>query len=130
MNRILLIDDDNLLGQVLKHAGKKHDMDIHYYESLFDALYSHYFDDYNAVIIDCSMPVIHGEEILTYMRRFNPKVPLDMLSSDPHRLLKVMKEAEGFVHTISKSGGPEQILGRIKEVLQYEDQKGNYYESA
>lgn len=113
MMKVLLIDDDRLLGRLIVRGAHARGIEVQYCESLCDALHCGYFNGFDLIVLDCAMPTVDGEEILDYMRRFNPQVPVLMISSNPHSLINIMKRTEGLVPTLSKAGGLERILDGI-----------------
>ena len=79
--KILLIEDDNLIGDGIVSAFKKFGFSIDWYEDGLDGQEAIFMINYDAVILDLSLPNIDGLDILKFWREKNIKTPVIILTA-------------------------------------------------
>lgn len=116
MPRILIVDDeeaDRLLVQaILARAG---------YETVVapsgeDAFRSFLETGIDAVITDLQMPDVHGFELITILREFDP-APAVIAISGSGAIQLHMAESLGARWTLQKPLNPELLLDAVKRAL-------------
>ena len=88
--KLLLVEDDKRFGQVLKHELED---DIHFVELASDgveAVLDFLGSRYDIVLLDLRMPRLNGIDALRIIRKFNPTVPVIVISADsgPDEIVK------------------------------------------
>lgn len=120
MKRILIIDDDfhvrDMLERLLRRAG----YDSQLAENGVEALKMHRENPVDLVITDIIMPEKEGLEIITEFRRDYPSVKLIAISGGgrigPANYLKMAKLL-GAERTFAKPVDTSQLLSAIEELL-------------
>ncbi len=111
---ILCVDDEELGLQirkaVLERAGYSVRTAVNGREGL-DAFSSEPVD---LVILDYSMPGMHGGDVALEMRRVRPQVPIILLSAYVNLPPEVIRIVDC---SILKGDGPELLLSKIREFL-------------
>ncbi|TLS97579.1 response regulator [Aliarcobacter cibarius] len=79
--KILLIEDDNLIGDGIVSAFKKFGFSIDWFEDGLDGQEAIFMINYEAVILDLSLPNIDGLDILKFWREKNIKTPVIILTA-------------------------------------------------
>jgi DNA-binding response OmpR family regulator len=119
---ILIIDDEpNLrrsLALILQRAGysvntAENDRDVKHYLSA---------GAYDLVFLDLKMPEVNGMELLPEMRQMYPEMPVLILTA--HATLESAIEAvrKGARDYLLKPIDPEEILARVKQILDEQEQ--------
>ncbi len=67
--KILLIEDDNLIGDGIVSAFKKFGFSIDWFEDGLDGQEAIFMINYDGVILDLSLPNIDGLDILKFWRK-------------------------------------------------------------
>ena len=111
---ILCVDDEELGLQirraVLERAGYSVLTALNGREGL-DAFSS---DPVDLVILDYSMPGMHGGDVALEMRRLRPQVPIILLSAYVNLPTEVTRIVDC---SILKGDGPELLLSKVREFL-------------
>lgn len=79
--KILLIEDDNLISDGIVSAFKKFGFSIDWFEDGLDGQEAIFMINYDAVILDLSLPNIDGLDILKFWREKNIKTPVIILTA-------------------------------------------------
>jgi len=79
--KILLIEDDNLIGDGIVSAFKKFGFSIDWFEDGLDGQEAIFMIIYDAVILDLSLPNNDGLDILKFWREKNIKTPVIILTA-------------------------------------------------
>lgn len=109
-DRILLIDDDPVFGGVLTRTAETRGIRLDYFESLVDALYDSYLEEYDAAIIDCCMPGLNGFEVSQYLATFLKSIPVVLVSQTDGPFRRYMEERSGASAFVPKRQGAGAIL--------------------
>ena len=111
---ILCVDDEELGLQirraVLERAGYSVRTALNGHEGL-DAFSS---DPVDLVVLDYSMPGMHGGDVALEMRRLRPQVPIILLSAYVNLPAEVTRIVDC---SMLKGDGPELLLSKIQEFL-------------
>ena len=79
--KILLIEDDNLIGDGIVSAFKKFGFSMDWFEDGLDGQEAIFMINYDAVILDLSLSNIDGLDILKFWREKNIKTPVIILTA-------------------------------------------------
>jgi len=116
-NRILLVEDDQNFGDVLKSYLEMHDFDVTLATDGVEGLELYHNDEYDLCIFDVMMPKKDGFTLAREIRESDSEMPIIFLTA------KNLKEdvLEGFKigadDYISKPFNSEELLLRIKAIL-------------
>jgi two-component system, OmpR family, response regulator len=123
--RILLAEDDENLGMLLKEYLKAKDFDAELFNNGEKALKSYERNPYDICVLDVMMPVMDGFTLAKEIRIRNKKVPIIFLTA------KSMKEdvIEGFTigadDYIAKPFSMEELIFRIDAILRRTNSKSD-----
>lgn len=116
-NKILLVEDDQNFGDVLRSYLEMHDYDVHLATDGEEGLAAFKKDDFDLVISDVMMPKKDGFSLGKDIKTLKPETPIIFLTA------KTLKEdvLEGFKlgadDYITKPFNSEELLLRVKAVL-------------
>jgi two-component system response regulator CpxR len=116
MNRILIIDDDlaltNLLSEYLTSAG----FTVHAVHTGEDGLNRALNDSYSLVVLDLMLPGMDGLELL---RRLRPqsRVPVLMLTARGEDVDRIVGLEVGADDYLPKPFNPRELVARIRAIL-------------
>lgn len=117
MNKILLVEDDQNFGDVLKSYLEMHDYDVNLATDGDMGFEAYKSDDYDLCILDVMMPKKDGFSLAKEIREKDHETPIIFLTA------KTLKEdvLEGFKigadDYISKPFNSEELLYRVQAVL-------------
>ena len=117
MNKILLVDDDQALSELLKEYLQAESFLC---ETAFtgpDGLQLATDNSYDLIILDIMMPGMTGIEVLKNLRKIDVETPILMLTAkgdDVDRILGLELGADDYV---PKPCNPRELLARIKAIL-------------
>ncbi|MEL7122476.1 MAG: response regulator transcription factor, partial [Bacteroidota bacterium] len=124
-NKILLVEDDQNFGDVLKSYLEMHDYDVTLAKDGLEGLNSYNKGQYDLCIFDVMMPKKDGFTLAKEIREKDAEMPIIFLTA------KTMKEdvLKGFKigadDYISKPFNSEELLYRIQAVLKRSAQKAD-----
>lgn len=127
MLRILIADDHPIVRKGLKQI-LSDEPDIEYVgEARNDSevLNLLYAEDWDAVVLDITMPGRGGLEVLTDLKRLYPKMPVLILSIHPEDQYAVRALKEGASGYMNKETAPEELVRAIRKII-----KGGKYVSS
>lgn len=79
--KILLIEDDNLIGDGIVEGLKKFGFTIDWFEDGMEGRDALFIANYDAVVLDLTLPSIDGIDILKYWREKKEKIPVIILTA-------------------------------------------------
>jgi DNA-binding NtrC family response regulator len=114
MSRLLLVDDEPTLLQLLKRYLERQGHDVETFESAEKALEAFDADPqrYDLVITDLTLPGLSGAEMLERMRVKNPKLPAVISSGYPYE-----PQLKG-VEFLQKPFLPQMLAEQVSTMLQ------------
>ncbi len=119
MKKILLVDDKDTIGRVLKfYLGAEYDLE--YFEDPLKAL--EWLNEGNSpdlIISDIHMPHMRGNEFLQYLKdnELLKHIPVVMLSSEESTSERIRLLEAGAVDYILKPFNPLELKARIKKYI-------------
>jgi two-component system invasion response regulator UvrY len=72
--------------------------------------------DYDVVLLDISMPVKNGIDVLAQLKYERPKLPVLMLSMHPEEQYAVQALRAGASGYLTKESAPNELVGAIRKV--------------
>jgi DNA-binding NtrC family response regulator len=96
--RILIVDDDPLIGKMLSRSLSRHGYEVETFESAEDALAKAEDADtrFDAALIDLVMPGRGGADLAETLRRILPGLPIAILTGYAHSPLIPKPEKSGM----------------------------------
>ena len=117
MNRILIIDDDRELCNLIKRSMKEEDIEADCCYSGRSALVMIGENEYQLVILDVMMPGIDGFETLERIRK-ESNLPILMLTSKNDSISKVRGLRAGADDYLTKPFDMDELTARIISLIQ------------
>ena len=115
-SKILIIDDDRELGEMLKEFLAPDHLDVSARLSGEDGLQALQDETWDLLILDIMLPGMNGIEVLKQIRR-DSDIPVIMLTArgdDVDRILGLEFGADDY---LSKPFNPRELLARIKAIM-------------
>ncbi|MFK0690112.1 response regulator transcription factor [Mesorhizobium sp. IMUNJ 23033] len=115
--RLLLVEDDVILGSSLKKALEKHAYGVDWMqdgEAAIAALEDLVFD---VVVLDINLPKVNGLEVLRSARRKRNAVPILLLTARDRSLQKVEGLDNGADDYLVKPFDLDELLARLRAVI-------------
>ncbi len=120
MSRILIVDDDPHVRQMLERVLRKAGHDVETAENGQEALQVHRERPADMIVTDIIMPEKEGLETITELRKSFPAVRIIAISGGgrigPAQYLK-MAEILGADRTFSKPFNPSELIAAVEELL-------------
>lgn len=98
--RVLLVEDDELIGQGIVAGLRKHGITVHHVCTAAGADTAQMHDSFHALVLDLGLPDRDGMELLATMRSFEPDLPVLILSARDaieHRLSGLQGGADDYM---------------------------------
>ena len=116
-NRILLADDDRLLGLILSKELSSYGYSISFVENGEDAITQLTKDQFDLAILDIRMPKVDGFGVLKFIRQEKPGVKVIMLTAYADLKHQIMSEQGGADQFLSKPYNLETLRCTIADLL-------------
>lgn len=116
MARLLVVDDEEADRVVLKTILERAGHEVFLAKDGREALDLYDGKDIQIVITDLQMDDVHGLELITIIRDFQPRPRIVAISGTGAVQLD-MAEALGAEKTLTKPVRPDQLLTAVREVL-------------
>jgi len=114
--RVLVIDDDRRLYELLREYLSAHDLVTVHAPSGLVGLQILAEGNFDAVLLDVMMPGIDGLETLKRIRK-NSRIPVIMLTARGDEMDRVVGLELGADDYLPKPFGPRELLARLRAVL-------------
>jgi DNA-binding response OmpR family regulator len=115
--KILLVEDDENLGQILKEYLGIKGYNISLAKNGQIGLNMFHKEEYDFCILDIMMPVMDGYELAEQIRKINTDVPLLFLSAKSMKEDRITGLELGADDYLTKPFSMEELLLRIKAIL-------------
>lgn len=116
MPRILLVDDDVELTELLAELLSLEGFDVHCVHNGQDALTELELQSYDLILLDVMMPVLNGIETLKQLRQ-KYSTPVLMLSARDDEIDRVLGLELGADDYLPKPFNDRELVARIKAIL-------------
>lgn len=116
MNRVLLVDDDTLLTELLTEYLSAEGLEVHSVgdgEAGVSAIAS---GGYDVVVLDSMMPKMNGLDVLKNVRQHN-QIPIIMLTAKGDDIDRIIGLEMGADDYVPKPCQPRELLARINAIL-------------
>lgn len=115
--RILLVEDDSILGSSLKRALEKHAYGVDWMRDGQSGLEAAEHSHFAAVILDINLPVLGGIGVLKGIRRKSNTVPVLLLTALDAVRQKVEGLDEGADDYLIKPFDLDELLARLRALI-------------
>ena len=117
MRKILIVEDDQKAGVLLKTYLEKHQYDVTLTQDGlgFQAAFARHADDLSLVILDVMLPDTDGFALCKVVRR-RSNVPVIMLTASSDEADRIVGLELGADDYIAKPYSPRELLARIKAI--------------
>lgn len=122
MPKILLVDDDIELTELLAELLSLEGFEIHTVHNGQEALNELELQTYDLILLDVMMPVLNGIETLKYLRQ-KYTVPVLMLSARDDEIDRVLGLELGADDYLPKPFNDRELVARIKAILRRTSQQ-------
>ena len=126
--RILIIEDEKSLADILSHRLKKEKYIVDISLDGEDGLYKALMDTYDLIILDIMLPGINGIEILKKIKEEGIKSKIIMLTAKSELEDKLLGFKEGANDYIAKPFHIDELIARVNAQLRIENIKTNVIE--
>lgn len=116
MARVLVVDDEEADRIVLQTILQRADHKVFLANDGRDALEIFEAREIDVIITDLQMSEVHGLELITIVREFDPRPPIIAISGTGEVQLD-MAQALGAQKTLAKPIHPQALLEAVREVL-------------
>ncbi|MDQ7055811.1 MAG: response regulator transcription factor [Persephonella sp.] len=111
--KILLIEDDPILGESLKDYLEENSIFVHWIQDDREVEYIYNFDQYEVVVLDLILKYSRGEDILRQLRNKGIKNPVLILTAKRDIKDKEVCFSYGADDYLTKPFNPKELLLRI-----------------
>ncbi|MCP3931707.1 MAG: response regulator transcription factor [Bacteroidetes bacterium] len=115
--KILLVEDDNTLGYILKEYLEMKDFIIHWTVNARSGLKLFREQSFDLCILDVMMPEMNGFELTQRIRILNDEIPIIFLTARSLKVDKLKGFGLGADDYIVKPVDEEELVARIQAVL-------------
>ena len=116
MNRVLLIDDDNLLTELLTEYLTAEGLEVSRVADGEAGVKEILSGQYNVVVLESMMPKMNGLDVLKTVR-VQSKVPIIMLTAKGDDIDRIIGLEMGADDYVPKPCQPRELLARINAIL-------------
>lgn len=126
MPRILVADDDDLLGELLRFKLESVGYEVTVVGDGEAALGEAQSGDYDLVVLDAMMPVLSGPEVLRVLRGAprTDALPVVMLTSRKAQTEVAAALRSGANDYLTKPFIPDELVARVRAILKAESGRG------
>ncbi|MEL7002051.1 MAG: response regulator transcription factor, partial [Bacteroidota bacterium] len=117
MKKILLVEDDQSLGYILKEYLQMHDFEVEWTKNGEEGANTFANDKFDLCILDIMMPKKDGFTLAAEMKAHNPEIPLIFLTAKSLKVDKLKGFKMGCDDYIVKPVDEEELIARIRAVL-------------
>lgn len=117
MAKILVADDDDLLGELVRFKLEAAGHDVTILEDGAAALEAARAGDFDLVVLDAMMPVMSGADVLRALAAERPSLPVLMLTSRKAQADVVAALDAGARDYLTKPFIPDELVARVATIL-------------
>ncbi len=128
MNKILLVEDDNSLGYILKEYLQMHDFEVVWAKDGEEGLSEFKKSIFDICVFDVMMPKKDGFSLAETIKNLSPETPLIFLTAKSMKIDKLKGFKAGCDDYIVKPVDEEELIARIRAVLRRSVKSNAYNE--
>ena len=128
MSHVLLVDDDEALRNVLSNILQRAGYSVKSFESGKEAVEASYEEFFNLALIDIHLPDMKGLELLTKLRKTEPKIIKIIITGQASLDTAIEATNKGADGYVVKPFEPKKLLEMIKLKLSKQRQKVEFDE--
>jgi DNA-binding response OmpR family regulator len=117
MNKILLVEDDQSLGYILKEYLQMNDYEVAWQQDGEAGLNAFKASRFDICILDVMIPKIDGFELASEIKKINKAVPVVFLTAKSLKIDKLKGFKTGCDDYITKPVDEEELIARIGAIL-------------
>ena len=117
MEKILIIDDDRSLQKPLKHAFEAEGYSPDFATDGAAGLEAFRAAPPVLVLLDLTLPKMHGREVCRAIKNEAPQIPIIILSASADEVYKVLLLELGADDYVTKPFSPKELMARVHAVL-------------
>ncbi len=117
MARILLVEDDPVLGKSLKFALEKEDYEVHWVETKGEAKKSCEERVFELAALDLNLPDGNGLSFAKWTAQYHPRLPILMITASGDEDTVLAGFDAGAVDFVRKPFSNKELCARIKVIL-------------
>lgn len=118
--RILVVDDDNMIRDMLKEAIEPEGFIVEVSSGSGDALEKLIDYKYNLLLLDANLPGISGFELLKYCKKHHPIMEIIMITGNPELDDAISTVKDGAFDYIAKPFSLQKLIARIKDAIAHQ----------
>lgn len=122
--RLLIVEDDKILGSSLKRAFEKHAYGADWFRDGTSALEALRDNDYAAMVLDVNLPGESGLEIARRLRQAGNDIPILMLTALDGIRDRVAGLDQGADDYLTKPFDLDELLARMRALLRRRQGRG------
>lgn len=115
--RLLLVEDDHMLGASLKKALEKHAYGVDWLQDGESALAAMETSPYGLVVLDVNLPHLSGIDVLKTIRKQKNKTPVLLLTARDTSMQKVEGLDSGADDYLVKPFDLDELLARLRSLI-------------
>ncbi len=123
MSRVLLVDDDALLTELLTEYLTAEGLNVHSVPDGEAGVHEILTGQYDVVVLDSMMPKMNGLDVLKNVRS-QSTVPIIMLTAKGDDIDRIIGLEMGADDYVPKPCTPRELLARINAILRRAQQSG------
>src|SRR5439155_22267875 len=121
--RLLLVEDDQILGSSLQKALEKHAYGVDWLQDGESALAALSDCDFTTAILDINLPKVNGLEVLRGTRRKKNRTPILVLTARDTSLQKVENLDSGADDYLVKPFDLNELLARLRALIRRSEEQ-------
>lgn len=115
--KILLVEDDGLLGASLRAALGKVGFAVTWVKNGDEALALAAAQDYLAMVLDLGLPKVHGIDVVAALRAAGNAIPILILTATDTTRDKVISLERGADDFLGKTADLEELIARLRALI-------------
>lgn len=117
MAKILLVDDSNLSRRILRRILEPLGHSIIEAQDGLTAIEHYFIEHPDAVFLDMTMTGMHGMDVLTKIREFDPNARIIVATADIQSSTRAMVRDSGAIGFVAKPFTEENVLRAIEAIF-------------
>ena len=117
MNKVLIVDDEPYVSEVLKHFLGKNGYEVH--TAINGEVATKVFASFNpeVVITDIQMPKMGGQELCAWIRKYEPDFDglIVVMTSRTDKDLRIWAESQNDIIFLEKPLSPRSLIARLNK---------------